>query len=503
VDPEEVTAVLRPRNQWEAIDLGFGMARSWWKPLWRAWLVCCLPLQVAIWVACSHNPVLALCLLWWIKPLLDRVPLLVLSRALFGATPTTREVVRALPRLWRAHPSALLWYRLDPARSLQLPVWQLEGLRGRARAARSRVLHRTVENPAVWLTLGCLCIQLAFFIGILSIAWLGAPEVPQLRVDVLLDGLDKGHAPAWSVALIAACQLIAVGVIEPLYVAGGFALYINRRNQLEGWDIEVAFRRLRRRLEARQRPRRTLGPLAGLLLALLLAAPSAFALAPGPDPHLPAASDPQVVIEEVLARPEFGGTRTETRWTLPWLEGLLETDVDREPAPSCGGGGLGSGLAGVVELLLWLAAAVLVAAGVVLVGNSIRDGAWGLHRGTSAELPNLAFGHEALPRELPPDVPGAAWDLWEQGRCAEALGVLFVAAIRHLVLVEEVRIPRAATEEDCRRAVRDSQDSELADYFDRLTRAWVQTAYGHRPPPDPEARRLCESWAQWFAEGAA
>ncbi len=37
-------------------------------------------------------------------------------------------------------------------------------------------------------------------------------------------------------------NLIALSIIEPLYVAAGFTLYLNRRTHLEAWDIELAFR---------------------------------------------------------------------------------------------------------------------------------------------------------------------------------------------------------------------------------------------------------------------
>src|SRR5690606_23475696 len=37
-------------------------------------------------------------------------------------------------------------------------------------------------------------------------------------------------------------------VWEPIYVASGFSLYLNRRTILEAWDIELAFRRIRARL---------------------------------------------------------------------------------------------------------------------------------------------------------------------------------------------------------------------------------------------------------------
>ena len=36
---------------------------------------------------------------------------------------------------------------------------------------------------------------------------------------------------------------LAVLFLEPYYVAAGFAMYLNRRAELEAWDIEQEFRR--------------------------------------------------------------------------------------------------------------------------------------------------------------------------------------------------------------------------------------------------------------------
>ena len=40
---ENIAVALRPRTPWEALDLGFAMARQWWKPLYAAWLAIYLP----------------------------------------------------------------------------------------------------------------------------------------------------------------------------------------------------------------------------------------------------------------------------------------------------------------------------------------------------------------------------------------------------------------------------------------------------------------------------
>jgi hypothetical protein len=54
-----------------------------------------------------------------------------------------------------------------------------------------------------------------------------------------LTGLASAHAGL--VASIA--YAVAVAFLEPFYVAAGFGLYLNRRVELEAWDIEQEFRR--------------------------------------------------------------------------------------------------------------------------------------------------------------------------------------------------------------------------------------------------------------------
>jgi hypothetical protein len=71
-----------------------------------------------------------------------------------------------------------------------------------------------------------------------------------------------GHRLAWLDLLLPALPTLAMAAVEPVYVAAGFGLYLNRRVQLEAWDLEQAFRQLG------QRARNRAGQ---VLLALLLA----------------------------------------------------------------------------------------------------------------------------------------------------------------------------------------------------------------------------------------
>jgi hypothetical protein len=46
------------------------------------------------------------------------------------------------------------------------------------------------------------------------------------------------------VAVVVNCAYpLAALFMEPFYVAAGFAMYLNRRVELEAWDIEQEFRR--------------------------------------------------------------------------------------------------------------------------------------------------------------------------------------------------------------------------------------------------------------------
>src|SRR5262245_51697164 len=127
---DSTAIALRRREPWEAIDLGFAMLRQWWRPVYAAWLATFVPLAAFLLYAFRDDPVYAFLILWWTKPVFDRVVLHVLSRAVFGEMTPVRRVFQE----WREFltPGLIagqLWGRIDAARSFDLPVWQLERVR--------------------------------------------------------------------------------------------------------------------------------------------------------------------------------------------------------------------------------------------------------------------------------------------------------------------------------------------------------------------------------------
>lgn len=490
MDLGRIAVAIRPRTPWEAVDLGFRMARSWWRPLLGSWLVVAAPLWILTFLLLHRRPLIALAVVWWLRPLVDRVPLYVLSRAVFGAPPGVGETLRALPRLLLENlAGALLWRRFDPARSFRLPVWQLEGETGARRRERMRILDREGRREGTSLTFACILMETCLLLGFLGLASL---MTPGLGLDEVMDagarGLE-GEAPL-GLGLLAAAAFAAHALVEPCYVAAGFSLYLRARTRLEGWDVELGLRRLAARLG------RFRG--AAVLLAFLVSALLASAGRPASARvanTVGGGGDPGELVHEVLDHPDFETRREVTTWRArDWVSGLPRPSV----APRAGRvGNLGKPLAGTLAVLLltFIAWQVL---------RLLRRSGWHSAAAAGSEgpaaLPETVQGRAPDRVPLPDDVAGAAWELWTRGRSLEALGLLYRGALDRLVRQGVVPVDASWTEGQVLREVGHRLPVDRRRYLTDLTGAWTAAAYAHRLPDDERARALCDAWAGRLGE---
>jgi hypothetical protein len=470
---DDLQAELRQRNPWEAIDLGFAMARRWWRPLVASWCAAVLPVGALIALSLHSRPWLAVLLLWWLKPLWGRVPRFVLSRALFGATPTIRAVLSA--KLWRRAPGDLLWRRPDPLRLFLAPISDLEGLSGAARRRRRAVLGQRGSGAALALSVIGVLMELAVVLGLAGLVLLMLPDDPRYAAEVVLDRIAIGDPPAWLSAAMPGVYLAAVSLVEPLVVAGGFGLYINRRTRLEGWDVELAFRRLAARLQ---------GVLTAGLLLLALALLPAVADAQE--------TDPGEALQIVRQQREFVPVVVEQRWKYryEWPPSWMELSPEAQKlVPYLG------------EMIRVVAFGVLAVGLAVLLGLVLRHVRLPARRRREEPVP-LTTRAGALPPDdapLPADLAARAWSLWCDGRHPEALSLLYRGALADLIAAG-LRIEEGATEGDCLRRVRSAGLSpDRVAYFAELTRCWMALAYARRTPTTEQARALCTAWSQHFA----
>lgn len=499
---EHIAVALRRRSPWEALDLGLAMLRAWRGPVLRAWCGTYLPLALLLFLLLWDSPELAAALLWWLKPAFDRVLLFVYGRAVFGAAPRLGEVYRALPGLLLHSGllAGLTLQRFSLARSFFLPVAQLEQLRGRPARQRRRVLGARNRGYAVWLTLVLANVSVVLgFSSILLADWLRPVDTASLFDWRLWIEDEPG---LWMLFLLNAAFMAADTVVEPLYVASGFSLYLNRRTELEGWDIELAFRRMAARADA---PRPATGPMSALLLAALLCA-ALLAAVPGTASadaaNITGTGRPSAAkeaIAAVLADPVFG--REAQAWQWRYRTAAADRAGATQPA----------WLARLQEIVEWVAAslrllvhgALALAAGVAaFLLYRYRESRPRTHRG-GAVAPRSLFGLDLAPESLPADVVAAARGELAAGRATAALSLLYRGALVALIHRVGVEFRVGDTEDDCERRVAGRIDGARLEYFRDLLAAWRLAAYAHDSPESHRLERLCRDWGRHFAAGEA
>jgi hypothetical protein len=219
----------------EAADLGVCLCQSAAGEVYRCYFVAAAPviaLSLATYEIATWLPAL---LIWWAKPWLDRTVLFVLSRAAFGQATTVSELVRNQRRVWWSQLFlSLTTRRLSPWRSFTQSVYQLEGLPLLAASKRVQQIRRGRTTPATLMTSSFSVTETVLTAALVSLIFWFEPG----RTD-----------PNWTAGLaslqlpITCAYALVVLFLEPFYVAAGFAMYLNRRAQLEAWDIEQELRR--------------------------------------------------------------------------------------------------------------------------------------------------------------------------------------------------------------------------------------------------------------------
>jgi len=231
---------LRPRTPFESVDLGLRLCQHAARSIYPCYALVALPVSVLAIASFELAAWLPTLVIWWAKPWLDRTILFVLSRAAFGQRTTPRDVLSAQRHVWwRQLLFTCTVQRLSPWRSLTAPVYQLEGLS--LRQARRRVGHirRRTAGRAAMVTAAFATAEASLFMALMSLAFWMAPVGRAPDVFTVITGEDSAVVSI----LITVAYALTVIFLEPFFVAAGFAMYMNRRAELEAWDIEQEFRR--------------------------------------------------------------------------------------------------------------------------------------------------------------------------------------------------------------------------------------------------------------------
>lgn len=317
--------------------------------------------------------------------------------------------------------------------------------------------------------------------GLVGLVLYFLPDTPRYGAWTLLSQLFNGAAPGWFNLLLLFAYIGAVSLVEPLYVAGGFGLYVNRRTLLEGWDIELTFRQLAERLQEGK-----------VLLLAMFACLAVATLSTQAQAQPVQDASPQETIDEILARPEFGAPQTTTRyqikeWVLEWFTWEQKENYNF--------GFLAEGMRFALLVLL----GVMIVGVVILIVTQVRPGLVNVKAAWRPALPErISGGLPAPPEALPRDVVSKARALWEKGDREAALSLLYRGALAWMIDHRQAEIEEGDTEADCLRAARAVLGTAQLAYFQSLTRSWIQIAYGRRTPDEAVGAALLEDWGTHF-----
>ncbi len=511
---ENVTAELRPRGPWEAADLGVRMIRRDAASIYRTWFAITLPLLSLALLAIVYSPypTVAAFVYWWLEPVADGPILHIISQRLFGEKADVRAALRMTPELaWRNKIFLLSPYRFHVARSIAMPLTQLESLKGEARRKRAKVLNPRILNYGTGVTVAYQHLAIALYAGVVLLVFIFVPSEYQDTIGLDWIGQFWQEDGRSGRVLNLLLVYIAQSALQPWFVGAGFGLYINCRTQLEAWDIEVAFRRMAQR--------RRNGLATALILALLV---TPIALLPGTS--LAQDASDTVYDETATSDPGFSGYWTDDD-LRPALDDVMASDAlkttreveswqkidqdERTPdADSTSNNRLmelirsiGRIMSFLVEFALWIFVGLLLW---FLIATRKH---WQPYL---ARSPKTAPSHrrvilasgEITAEKLPADIPAETLRLWRTGQQRKALSLLYRASVFAAVTRYGVRLPPSATEGVCISAVRQQTDETQAAFFREIVTAWTWCAYASRKPADDTVLQLCREWPQHYGTEA-
>lgn len=516
---DKISIDTRLRTPWQAVDLGFCFAKHHYFKLLILWVAPMLLVAVISTLLFSKNLYIAWFIIWWFKPLYDRAPLFYASRALFGETPPLSTVFKSLFTIYRFDwlPS-LTWRRFSFTRSFDLPITLLEQLSGKKRSRRKDLLHNKHSGVAVALSFVCILFESTIAYGSYLLIAVLIPE--QANLNLVSEYMSNNAIIGW---LEHVFYLAAMPIIAPFYICAGFLLYINRRIELEAWDVEIQFRKMASKAHNENRPLKSLSIMLPLSLALGFSTIFSPNIALADSPHsdnkaltLTPLSTPEQakeLINQVLASDDFQNEKQVSGWRLKqknededsksWFESFLEwleKSLNLEGRSDNKDYDLNS-IAKVIEIAFWLLFSSMIAWIIYRYRSHLGNLANILpndKRDKVDNAPKSLFGLEITKESLPLNIVAEVNRLSETREYRNALSLLYRATLSQLIHQKQLSFADSSTEIECLNVVKTSKAPDLIEYTERLTNIWQTMAYGHNAPKQQALADLCMDYSRIF-----
>jgi hypothetical protein len=413
-------------------------------------------------------------ILWWLKPLFDRVILHIISIRFFENDANLSRLRRGLGKsIMRGLPGDLFWRRFSPLRSAMMPVRILEltgkpGKTSRNITERKKNLKTGGIDYCFFLSFWGIAVEITLLIG----------EILFLIVmtETFMDNSSSffqliDDSPAKAEIYIFALWCVNYMLVETIYVCMGFSLYINSRVEVEGWDLEIKFRSFA------EKHRKQI--LKSALLLVFCFACVVFPARTFADDWQSSAAGENVPFEElqnILGSPDFGSEKDSWGIQLKKPQEEKETpDVDFSPAFEK----LRLIFANILRIFLVLSVIALAVISLIFTRKMIYKKIPVKKKPAITALHGINAGN-------PETLLQKSLNYYNLGELRLAWGYCTAAAILSWQIYRSVYFPPNATESDCADIITLTQsNSDEAKIFDNLIRYWVNLAYaGKLPPPE-------------------
>ena len=498
---ESSAVFMRRRNAWEAADSGV--------LLWRSNFFYFIPFfAIPVWaVACGLRLLpnnltwLSYLLLWWLKPLFDRAILHVVSLRFFDSS--TSHLFRDLRRglagtMFRFLPGDLLWRRFSPGRGSRMPVRLLERLNGKQFNQRKKTLAYGGLNFCYFITVFGLALEAALLFGEATFVFMAASVFNPSALGYMRDNMQL-----MEVFIFAGFCLNYI-LVESLYVCMGFALYINSRIEVEGWDLQILFQKFAKEEKPKQ------GIKTAVILCLLfitMLAPARLSAEENAGAALGESAEEAVqeVIPIEYFPPDFSFVPEES---LNGLKEILDSrdfgyekegwkikykySKETKKTPDIELPLLMEKLRRIFGIMLRFIVILVIASSAAFVfywfRKFYREGrfrSFGKNAGLSM------YQNPLLSPENPESLFAKAEDLFRKGLQKEAWAACISGCLGAYTEYHSIFFPAGATEYGCLSLVREAMPSvpalsvtglEAEDCFGNLVRNWINLVYGGRFP---------------------
>lgn len=444
---EQLQIKLKSRDSWVAVDFGTKLASRWWLRMFGAGLMVIIPFA-AIAVVVDRFW-LSLFIVWFMKPVYERAMLSTLSAAVFNDKHSllkiAKDVIHCLIsfEFFRA--------RFQIRRSVLAPVYLEELGRGLGTVRRFSLTRSGMAGSTWLMSVGFVFEISLFFILLMTIPGF-LPFLSDSLIVVDYSGTSVPFADYWDYItalpiLVTICLFsFVVLAVAPLFVSCGFSVYLNQRTRLEGWDIEIEFRKLIQRI--------------GVILLFVFVIPPSMLRAEVAEHPRYTTADP--VIREIADDPMFN---REQYILLPsFLETLVQPREIERPSRNP--------LAMLIRILMWM---VFLAFVVWLIILFVEKGSFSNpFRRKSPRDPLAELYIQS--RKLPSDIVDAATTAFNHGRIRFAVGLLYAGAIDRLLKKYACDIEVGSTESECIEAVA-GLEPDLQTVFKDITQTWQHVAF--------------------------